>query len=124
MLKEKELLLDPEQIKQLLEGDLHWKDIEEGTPLPLEETLIIESPAAFGKIAADEISAATEEAQGEEVEESNSFQDNEMKSILQTQDEEDIEEETKKGFGGFKLILLLLLVAGITFGTWYYFIRL
>lgn len=190
MKKEREIWLKPEEIQQLLEGGLYWKDIEaklspEGRSITIEkdertagikenEGLIgeEETEAVHGErrleVAAQEpeseqvraillgemekepvikdrqiqieqlreeveetcssIAATGSEdiitdkvsAKESSVEENAVSANNEFKELIFNKPEE----EERPVFGGFKLVLLLIAVAALTFGFWYYYVSM
>lgn len=194
---EKEILLNPEEIQQLLEGGLYWKDIEPklapenfvtiNRQLSIDEEEISEEPKAKHEIAKHEIAKhdqvehdhATQDIVNNFMDsdedkkvraillgESNIIKDRQidlshMREISATTDTEvmgtekdekdqndNLDEAQERGkdfflddtenvmlfsneiidnksepfFRGWKLILLMIVVAALTFGFWFYFL--
>lgn len=170
MNNEKEILLDSEEIQQLLEGGLFWKDIEpklsHDNPVSFQRRMIFSDQSLNDKeedkevarevinfyaetdidddkkvraillgennIIKDrqidlshiqEVSAASgdEGTEADIIKETNqNFSANDPDSVLIFSNELDNNEQPS--FRGWKLVVLMIIVAVLTFGFWFYFL--
>ncbi|NLM21787.1 MAG: hypothetical protein GX207_08580 [Peptococcaceae bacterium] len=180
---EKEILLNPEEIQQLLEGGLYWKDIEPklapensvtiNRQLPVDNEEINPEPKAKhdqiehdhatqdivnnfidsdedkkvraillgeSKIIKDrqidlshiqEISATSEpeamQTEGDKKQNQDEVPEKEKNFFLDDTENvmlfsNEIDNNSEPFFKGWKLILLMIVVAALTFGFWFYFL--